>query len=106
MSGKTGTGLSSICNEDFARTLVGKTIFAKIAGGGKIFSGEVAQGKIKIDYICDPGRNSIGARQEKRIRLKEGDEIYMVLKNNSGKITSAYMLYPRMSPCLEGIGVY
>jgi hypothetical protein len=88
------------------QSLVGKVIFAKMAGKRKIVSGEVAQGKIKIDYICDQGLNAIGARQEKRIRLKEGDEFYMILKNNSGRITSAYRLHPGMSPCLEGVGVY
>lgn len=95
-------------NQNSLRDLVGKTIVARVKDEKRIKQvvGEVVQGKIKISYICDQGMNAIGCRQEKVIKLKEGEEIYLACRNNSGKITAFWKLYPILSPTLIGIGAY
>ena len=87
--------------------LVGKTITAHVGDETKprSVSGKVVQGRIKVSYICDQGMNAIGSRQEKLIRLKPGENIYLVVQDDSQRIKSFYGLYPTKSPCVSGIGL-
>lgn len=92
--------------KEYFQELVGKTILAKIGNSKKskpIF-GEVVQGKIKVYYVCDESMNCIGRRQRKEIKLRNGEEIYFILRDKSKRINSFYKLYPNNSFNLLEIG--